>query len=83
MRTLITLLASITVICLLMVGCGERRTDCKYRQGDIVESVVSGGRGQVVYTYTNGNCRYDVRFPDYMKPYQHMREFEIRKVEAI
>ena len=43
-----------------------RRTPCQFEEGSVVESVLSGSRGQIrrrVQYYSGRNCEYEVRFP--------------------
>jgi len=61
----------------LLVSCGEdTRPSCKFKEGDIVLSVLSNQRGQVYirYDYT---CRYKVRFKPGAET-EYFKEFELK-----
>lgn len=61
----------------LLVSCGEdTRPSCKFKEGDIVLSVLSGQRGQVYSRYTH-KCTYYVRFVSGGET-EHFKEFELK-----
>jgi len=61
----------------LLVGCGyHENLKCKFNEGDIVLSVLSGQRGQVYSRYTH-KCTYYVRFVSGGET-EHFKEFELK-----
>ena len=92
MKNLLFALILALVYGLVSVGCAPKdKPVCKFKKGEIVQSVLDARKGQVLRVYDH-NCAYNVRFAGDLEsqkrswdvdtvPYAkvYMQEFELKR----